>query len=112
MFKNLFKRKRKEKPICKHYNNFRILKSFTNKGVPYLHHECYDCGYKFSGRVHVKPEDWESRLICAEEGFILLDRIPENTYKKILCITIPLLILYLPHESGLLRKDPLYKKAR
>jgi hypothetical protein len=75
MFKNLFKRR--DKPPCNHYRNFRMVKDFTEGGVPHLDHECYDCGYKFRGRVHVKPEEWERRLICAEEGMVLLDRIPE-----------------------------------
>ncbi|MFA5366626.1 MAG: hypothetical protein WC333_01980 [Dehalococcoidia bacterium] len=106
MFKNPFKKKRKEKPICRHYNNFRLLKDFTDGGVPYLDHECYDCGYRFSGRVHVKPEDWKSRFVCAEEGFILINRIPETKHKKVLCIVIPMLFLILNSCVQVVEKGP------
>jgi hypothetical protein len=78
MFKNLFKRKRKKKPICKHRNNFHILKTFTDSGIPYLNHKCYDCGYRFNGKVYVDPKQWKNKLICGENGSILIDKIPET----------------------------------
>jgi hypothetical protein len=112
MFKNPFKWKRKEKPICRHYNNFRMSKTFTDTGVPYLDHECYDCGYRFSGRVHVDPAQWNSRLICAEEGLILIDKIPEKTYKKILCITVPLIFLLFTSCVKIVEKGPFTYESR
>jgi hypothetical protein len=52
------------------------LKSFTEYGVPFLDHECYDCGYVFKGRVYVDPKKWESKLIGVENGFVLIDKVP------------------------------------
>jgi hypothetical protein len=73
---NIFNKPKKNKKMCKHLKNFQIIKTITEEGIPYLDHTCFDCGYKFQGKIYVEPKEWKCRIIFAENGYILIDKIP------------------------------------